>query len=275
MSLQAQIILVGCGNMGFAMLTGWLDRQAVEPGAVWVVEPTEELRTRADQLGVHTVADEGELPAELTARILLFAVKPQLMDKVLPAYAGLVERCNPAISSVAAGIGISRFEAAYGSNRAVIRVMPNTPSAIGQGMMVICANAQVSQAQLDFVHLLMEASGRAAIIDDEALMDAVTAVSGSGPSYLFHMIEALREAAVRAGLPNALAHELAMQTIVGAANYAEAASDDVAKLREQVTSPNGTTAAALDVLMREHDGMTSLLTEAVEAARKRSEELGG
>ncbi|MEO1748507.1 MAG: pyrroline-5-carboxylate reductase [Pseudomonadota bacterium] len=274
MSLQAEIVLVGCGNMGFAMLTGWLDKKAVESDAVWVVEPTDELRARADDLGVHTAAAAEELPDELSVRVLLFAVKPQLMDKVLPAYEPLVKRCNPAIASVAAGIGISRFEKAYGSNRAIVRVMPNTPSAIGQGMMVICANAQASQAQLDFVHLLMEASGRATIIDDEALMDAVTAVSGSGPAYLFHMIEALRKAAIKAGLPNELAHELAMQTIVGAANYAATASDDVAQLREQVTSPNGTTAAALAVLMREPDSMTSLMTEAVEAARKRSEELG-
>ena len=273
-SLQAQIVLVGCGNMGFAMLTGWLEKEVVQPEAVWVVEPTGVLRDRAANLGVQAVPDAADLPADLSARLLLFAVKPQLTDAVLPAYEPLVERSNPAIVSVAAGIGVARFEAAFGVNRAVVRVMPNTPSAIGQGMMVIFANRQVSQAQLDFVHLLMEASGKAAVIDDEALMDAVTAVSGSGPAYVFHMVEALRKAAIVAGLPDELAHELAMQTIIGAANYADAASEDVSKLREQVTSPNGTTAAALAVLMRDDDGLVALMVEAVEAARKRSEELG-
>ncbi|MEO0545226.1 MAG: pyrroline-5-carboxylate reductase [Pseudomonadota bacterium] len=272
--MKAQIVLVGCGNMGFAMLTGWLQKKAVEAPDVWVVEPTDALRQRAAELSVNTVASADALPSDLTARLLLLAVKPQLMDAVLPAYRELVEHCDPAIVSVAAGIGVARFEDVYGTNRAVLRVMPNTPSAVGQGMMVIYANAQVSQAQLDFVHLLMEASGVAAVIEDEALMDAVTAVSGSGPAYLFHMVEALRQAATSAGLPSDLAHILAKQTIVGAANYADAASDDVSKLREQVTSPNGTTAAALAVLMREDAGLVGLMTEAVEAARKRSEELG-
>lgn len=274
MSIQAQIVLVGCGNMGFAMLSGWLEKKVVQPESVWVVEPTESLLDRAANLGVHAVTGAADLPPDLNARLLLFAIKPQLMDAVLPAYEALVTHANPAIVSVAAGIGVDRFEMAYGSSRAVIRVMPNTPSAVGQGMMVIYANPQVSQVQLDLVHLLMEASGKAAIIDDEALMDAVTAVSGSGPAYLFHMVEALRQAAHAAGLPGDLAHLLAMQTITGAANYADAASDDVAKLREQVTSANGTTAAALAVLMREKNGLVALMTEAVEAARNRSRELG-
>ncbi|MEL6920046.1 MAG: pyrroline-5-carboxylate reductase [Pseudomonadota bacterium] len=275
MAKFAQIILVGCGNMGFAMLKGWIDRGAVDPDAVWVVEPSDALRVRAQGQKVRAVATALELPEDLSARVLLFAVKPQIMGSVLPDYADLVARTNPAIVSIAAGIAIDRFTQTYGDERAVIRVMPNTPSAIGQGMMVMCANAQASQAQTDFVHLLLEASGRVATIDDEALMDAVTGVSGSGPAYLFFMIETLRDAGVAAGLPEATAHTLAMQTIVGAANYAAAATDDVAQLRKQVTSPNGTTAAALAVLMNPETGMKPLIRKAVLASRDRSAELGG
>jgi pyrroline-5-carboxylate reductase len=175
--------------------------------------------------------------------------------------------------SIAAGTGTKVFEELLGPSAAVIRCMPNTPAAIGKGMMVMVSNTRVSSQAKDFVADLLSASGKVATIDDEALMDAVTAVSGSGPAYIFHFIEALTVASERAGLPAETARLLAMQTVYGAAALAAESGEDPGALRRQVTSPNGTTAAALGVLMGD-DRLTKLLTEAVEAARLRSIELG-
>ncbi|MFZ2100249.1 MAG: pyrroline-5-carboxylate reductase [Oricola sp.] len=269
---NGKVVLAGCGNMGFAMLQGWLDAKVLTPGDVFVVEPNEGLRDRAARTGVTTVADAADLPRDLAPATVILAVKPQVMDAALPAYRDFAER-GAAIVSVAAGIRIERFEKALGDRTAVIRVMPNTPAAVGAGMMVICANSHVDAAQMDFARQLMAASGEVAVIADEGLMDAVTAVSGSGPAYLFHMIEALTEAAKAAGLPDDIASLLSGQTIYGAAVYARQSGVAPGMLREQVTSPNGTTAAALSVLMGE-DRLTKLMTEAVEAARARSVELG-
>ena len=272
MAENRSVVLAGCGNMGFAMLQGWLASQALKPEDAYVVEPNEGLRERAAELDVTAVADAGDLPDGLVPAMIVLAVKPQAMDAVLPAYAALAQK-GAAIVSVAAGIRIARFEEEFGTDAAVIRVMPNTPAAVGAGMMAICANRAASPEQVEFAQTLMAASGDTAVIDDEALMDAVTAVSGSGPAYLFHMIEALTSAAKTAGLPDDLAAQLARQTIYGAAVYANRSGVAPGTLREQVTSPNGTTAAALDVLMGD-DRLTTLMTEAVEAARKRSVELG-
>ncbi|MEL6435387.1 MAG: pyrroline-5-carboxylate reductase [Pseudomonadota bacterium] len=271
---KAQVVLVGCGNMGFAMLAGWLEQSVLRPQTVWVVEPTGALRQRAQSLGVQAVSSANDLPPELQTEIIIFAVKPQVLGDVLRDYLDMAARSNPTIVSVAAGIGIARFSEAFGESAAIVRVMPNTPSAIGQGMMVVCPNAATDKPRLAHVEALMAASGKVATIHDETLMDAVTAVSGSGPAYVFHMVEAMRDAGVSAGLPQDIAHTLALQTVVGAANYASVADDDVAELRKQVTSPNGTTAAALDVLMDDSTGMRPLIRRAVEAARDRSKELG-
>jgi len=175
------------------------------------------------------------------------------------------------VVSIMAGTTIASISQACGGS--VVRAMPNTPAAIGKGMMVTFANDKVSAETMDFVDQLLAASGEVTSIDREDLMDAVTAVSGSGPAYIFHFIEALTVAAERAGLPLETAKLLAMQTVYGAAALAAESGEDPGKLRQQVTSPNGTTAAALSVLMGE-DRLTRLLTEAVEAARARSVELG-
>ncbi|MBN9044217.1 MAG: pyrroline-5-carboxylate reductase [Rhizobiales bacterium] len=269
--MQDTVVLVGCGNMGFAMLKGWLDSGIVKAGDVHVVEPTDALRERAAGAGVHAHADADALPAGLKPRMVLVAVKPQVMAKVLPAY----KRFAPAATfvSVAAGIPMALFETHLGKDAAVIRCMPNTPAAIGKGMLVTCRNANVTAENEAFVDRLLATSGKVASVDDEALMDAVTAVSGSGPAYVFHFIEALTDAGVAAGLPRETAGLLAMQTVMGAGALADASPDSPTKLREQVTSPNGTTAAALDVLMG-GDRLKKLVAEAVEAARKRSVELG-
>src|SRR5690606_11434236 len=189
----------------------------------------------------------------------------------VPAYARF--RDGATFVSVAAGTPIAAFERLLGAGAAVIRCMPNTPAAIGQGMMVTVANAHVAQPAAAFVRDLLSASGRAAERADEGLMDAVTAGSGSGPAYVFHFIECLTAAGEAAGLPADTARLLAMQTVYGAAALAAESGEEPGELRRQVTSPNGTTAAALSVLMGD-DRLKTLVAEAVEAARRRSAELG-
>jgi pyrroline-5-carboxylate reductase len=265
------VILVGCGNMGFAMLKGWLDNRILRAEDVHVVEPTDALRDRAASVGVQVYANAEALPADLQPHLVLIAIKPQIMAKVLPAY----KRFAPAATfiSVAAGIPVSLLEAQLGQDVGVVRCMPNTPAAIGKGMLVTYTNANVTAEIEAFVSRLLETSGKLASVNDESMMDAVTAVSGSGPAYVFHFIEALTDAGTTAGLPRETAAVLAMQTVMGAGALADVSADSPSKLREQVTSPNGTTAAALEVLMG-GNRLKTLLAEAVEAARKRSVELG-
>ncbi|PYE86391.1 pyrroline-5-carboxylate reductase [Phyllobacterium leguminum] len=269
--MSDRVVLVGCGNMGFAMLKGWLDSGALEPQAIHVVEPAAMLRQRAGELGVHTVAEAGELSADLNPRMVLIAVKPQAMAQVLPAYTRFAG--DVTFVSVAAGIPVALFEKHLGDKAAIMRVMPNTPAAIGKGMLVVYRNAHVTDANAVFINGLLKTSGEVASIADESLMDAVTAISGSGPAYVFHFIECLTDAGVTVGLDRDLAALLAMQTVYGAGALAAQSHESPTKLREQVTSPNGTTAAALDVLMSE-DRLEDLITKAVEAAKKRSVELG-
>jgi len=266
-----RVILVGCGNMGFAMLSGWLASGRLQPDEVGVVEPNDTLRARAGELGV-AAHDAIEALMDVRPDLVIFAVKPQVMGEVVPAYRHLADG-RTTFLSVAAGTGIAAFEAMLGQSVPIIRCMPNTPASIGRGMMVTVANAEVSGETKDFVNGLLSASGKAAEIDDEALMDAVTAVSGSGPAYVFHFIECLTKAGEAAGLPGDTAKLLAMQTVYGAGCLAAEAQEEPAELRRQVTSPNGTTAAALAVFM---DGgrLERLVSEAVEAARARSVELG-
>lgn len=269
--MPAKIVLVGCGNMGYAMLAGWLSSGKLSAQEAIVVEPTDALRERATALDVTALADAGEIAADASPRLVVFAVKPQVILDVVPAYV----RFKPSATyvSVAAGTPISAFENVLGADAAIVRCMPNTPAAIGKGMMVVVANANVDDATDAFVRDLLSASGKVASIDDEALMDAVTAVSGSGPAYVFHFIECLTAAGEKAGLPVETAKLLAMQTVFGAAALAAESSEEPGTLRQQVTSPNGTTAAALSVLMGDNR-LETLVTEAVEAARARSVELG-
>lgn len=269
--MNKTVMLAGCGNMGRAMLEGWLSSGQLAPAEVLVIEPVEALRTRAEALGVRTVADAAQIAVDITPHLIVFAVKPQTILEILPAYA----RFNTSATylSVVAGTPIATFEQLLGQEAAIIRCMPNTPAAIGKGMMVTVANAHVEPATAAFIRDLLSASGRVTEIADETLMDAVTAVSGSGPAYVFHFIECLTSAGEAAGLPADIAKTLAMQTIYGAASLAAASSEEPGELRRQVTSPNGTTAAALTVLM-EGERMKKLVEEAVAAACERSVELG-
>lgn len=269
--MTVRVLLVGCGNMGYAMLSGWLNSSKLASSETLVVEPNDDLRNRAARLGSIVAASAVELPADLSPELVVIAVKPQVIREVVAGYTRFAGKST--FLSIAAGTGIATFTGILGAGTAVVRCMPNTPASIGKGMMVVFSNPDVAEKTRLFVNDLLSASGEVATIDDEGLMDAVTAVSGSGPAYIFHFIECLTAAAEKAGLPAETAKLLAMQTVYGAASLAAESKEDPAVLRKQVTSPNGTTAAALDVLMGE-DRLKNLVADAVEAARARSVELG-
>ena len=269
--LTGALLLVGCGKMGGALLGGWLD-QGISADQGVVVEPALDSDRSAVPAGVTVLSDGGDIAADFSPAVVIFAVKPQVMGDVVPAYSRFAA-AGAVFLSIAAGTPIRFFEDNLGSAAAVVRVMPNTPAAVRQGMSVLCANSHASQAQRDLCGGLMAAVGDTAWLDDEALMDAVTAVSGSGPAYVFHLIECLAQAAVDVGLEPDLAARLALQTVAGSGELARQSDDDAAQLRVNVTSPGGTTQAALEVLMGS-GGLQPLMTAAVQAAEKRGRELG-
>lgn len=269
--MTASVVLVGCGNMGQAMLAGWLGSGKLKFGEVAVVEPNAALRDPARTLGAACFESASGL-ANASPKLVVLAVKPQVMLEVARDYRGMAD-AGATFLSVAAGTPIRALAGVLGERTPIIRCMPNTPAAIGKGMMVLCDNGRVDAATNEFVDELMASSGKVARVDDEELMHAVTAVSGSGPAYVFHFIECMIEAGRKAGLADDTARLLAMQTVYGAAALAAGSHDEPGTLRKQVTSPNGTTQAALEVLMGENR-LERLLSEAVEAARLRSIELG-
>ena len=264
------VLLVGCGNMGYAMLRGWLESDT--PPDVLVVEPAEALRARAEALGATVYATAEDLP-EISPVLIFLAVKPQVMADVVPAY-GRFAGGPATFLSVAAGTTIATLASLLPGPTPIIRSMPNTPACVGAGMIVCCADGRTTTNAKERATQLLTASGVVEWVEDEALMDAVTALSGSGPAYVFHMIECMTAAGLSVGLPEHLAAKMAMQTVMGAGRYAGLAEDPPGRLRQQVTSPGGTTAAALNVLMSD-DRLLGLITEAVKAARDRSRELGG
>jgi pyrroline-5-carboxylate reductase len=268
--LSGPLLLVGCGKMGGALLAGWI-ANGLAPTDTYVVEPDAGLRTQArDRHGVVAFAEPRELPTGLRPRATVFAVKPQAMAAVLPAYEQLAG--SGVVLSIAAGTAIARFEAAFGATTPVVRAMPNTPAAIGQGVTALIANPRASAAQRELCGQLMAAVGQVLWIDDEQHMHAITAMSGSGPAYVFHLIEVMAKAAIGSGLPEALAWPMARATVAGSAALAASSEETVEALRQQVTSPGGTTQAALQVLMAP-DGMQALFERAVAAATQRSREL--
>ncbi|TNF20277.1 MAG: pyrroline-5-carboxylate reductase [Rhodobacteraceae bacterium] len=258
------LVLLGCGKMGSAMLQGWL-ADGLPPEAVHVIDPQPSDWLRAT--GVHINMALPAAPA-----IVLIAVKPQMMGDALPAIQALA-RGESLFVSVAAGVTLARFEAVLGADSPIIRAMPNTPAAVGRGITALIGNARVSEAQMALAEGLLQAVGQTVRLADEAQMDAVTGVSGSGPAYVFHLIETLAAAGEAQGLPADLAMTLARATVGGAGVLAETAEESPAQLRINVTSPNGTTQAALEVLMDEETGFPALLRRAVKAATERSREL--
>ncbi|SDU29175.1 pyrroline-5-carboxylate reductase [Stappia sp. ES.058] len=264
------LVLVGAGKMGGAMLTGWI-ASGIDPQTIVVIDPapSSDLLSFAARKGFRL---DTALPAGTMAGVLLLALKPQMMASALDALKPSAD-AETLVISIAAGTPSAVFEAAFGET-AVVRVMPNTPSQVGRGMSVAFANARTSEAQRETVDTLLAAIGASAWIETEDQMDAVTAVSGSGPAYVFYLTEALAAAGVKAGLPEDLAMQIARQTVCGAGELMYRVETPAEELRRNVTSPNGTTAAALAVLMAD-DGLQPVLDAAVAAARKRSKELAG
>lgn len=259
------LVLLGCGKMGSAMLAGWL-KGGLPAGSVFVVDPNPSDWLKGQ--GVHLNAGLPDDPA-----IVLVAVKPQMMAEALPRLKPLGNG-RTLFLSVAAGTRIAHYEHTLGAKTPIVRAMPNTPAAIGRGITAICGNARASEAHLALSEALLSAVGQVVRLDGEHRMDAVTAVSGSGPAYVFHLIETLAAAGEAEGLPADLAMTLAKATVAGAGALAEEAGEDPGQLRVNVTSPGGTTAAALAVLMDEGQGFPSLLKKAVHAAAERGKELG-
>ncbi|MEM6849160.1 MAG: pyrroline-5-carboxylate reductase [Pseudomonadota bacterium] len=260
MSPERPLVLVGSGNMGGAMLEGWL-AAGRDKAAIIIVDP-------AAKVTPHGVRLE-PTPPDVTAHTVVMAVKPQMMADVMPAAAKMCDE-RTMILSVAAGIKVERLATMGGGP--VVRTIPNTPASIGKGATAAFAY-RAGAADRAFAEELLSAIGATQWVNDEALIDAATAVSGSGPAYVFHMVEAMTAAGEAEGLPPDVAAALARQTIVGAGALLERSELDPATLRSNVTSKGGTTAAALSVLMGE-GRLTRLMTEAVAAAAHRSRELG-
>ena len=265
-SIKHTLVLAGAGKMGGAMLAGWL-AQGLDAGKVAVIEPhpSDDLRALLTK-GVRLNPPPKDIGAAAT---LVVALKPQSFREAGPA---IKPFAGPAtlVVSIMAGTTIASIEAVCGGS--VVRAMPNTPAAIGRGITVAVAANNVSAAQRAVADALLRATGSVEWVDDESLMDAVTAVSGSGPAYVFLLAEELARAGVEAGLPPDLATKLARETVAGSGELLHRSELASATLRQNVTSPGGTTAAALEVLMAK-DGMQPLLTRAVAAATRRSREL--
>jgi pyrroline-5-carboxylate reductase len=264
------LLLVGCGKMGGALLSGWLERRSL--GRVIVIEPGAGQATAFRGHPDVTVGADLTAAAGMRPSVVVFATKPQVMDDVVPPYRRFAE-AGALFMSIAAGKTLGFFEKHLG-DVAVIRAMPNTPAQVGRGITVACANRRVDARQRALAEELLAAVGEVGWVDDEALIDAVTAVSGSGPAYVFLLAECLAEAGRAAGLPAELATRLARATVAGAGELLHRSEEPAATLRQNVTSPGGTTAAALAVLMAD-DGMRPMLIKAVAEATRRSRELAG
>lgn len=270
LALPGPFVLAGAGKMGSALLAGLL-RRGLDPRLVYVQDPqpAPAFRDELAQAGVTLTSKLDDLPQPPS--VILAAVKPQVMDDVFPPLAKLAGP-ETLVLSIAAGRTIESFARHLPDGTAVVRSMPNTPAAIGRGITVCVPNTHVTDAQRQLADTLLSAVGDVAWVEDEALLDAVTAVSGSGPAYVFLLAECLAEAGRKAGLDDDLAHALARATVTGAAELLHQSGLEPGKLRENVTSPGGTTAAALAVLMAE-DGLQPLLTKAVLAAAERGRSL--
>lgn len=262
------MVILGCGKMGSAMLEGWLGR-GLALNATWVIDPnpSDWLKNLARK-GLNLNAGMPAAPA-----VVLIAVKPQMMGAALPQVAGFAGK-DVLVLTVAAGTTIATYEDVFGEDTRIIRAMPNTPAAVGRGITAIIGNHAVTEEDLALSEALLSAVGKVVRLQDENQMDAVTAVSGSGPAYVFHLIEALAAAGQAEGLPEDLAMQLARATVTGAGELAHRAPETAAQLRINVTSPGGTTAAALAVLMDDETGFPALLRRAVKAAADRGRELG-
>ncbi|WP_373235963.1 pyrroline-5-carboxylate reductase [Cohaesibacter celericrescens] len=264
------LVLVGAGKMGGAMLSGWLD-MGLNPANVTVIDPglPQEMNQLAEQKGFRFIATPYGI---VCPDVVVVAVKPQVMDKVLPTLKSLVG-ASTVVISVAAGTPVSAFKAHLGEEALVVRAMPNTPAQVGRGMTAAFASHGVTASMRTLTAALLSSMGMFVWVESEGQIDAVTAISGSGPAYVFHMVEAMASAGEALGLDAETAGILARQTIVGAGELLHQSALPAATLRKNVTSPGGTTAAALNVLMAEQGGLGALMEKATTAARDRSIEL--
>ncbi|KQO82210.1 pyrroline-5-carboxylate reductase [Rhizobium sp. Leaf262] len=262
------VVLIGAGNMGGALLSGWL-KKGVAGSSIIVVDPgpSDAMMSLICESGATHLT---QAPTDKTAGILFLAIKPQLMDAVLPPLKPIVGP-QTVVVSIAAGKTLSGIEALLGKS-AAIRAMPNTPAMVGRGVTGAYANEVVTEQQRSLVETLLKVSGPVEWVATEADIDAVTAVSGSGPAYVFYLVECMAEAGRKAGLPADLAMRLARETVAGAGELLHQSPEEASRLRKNVTSPGGTTAAALSVLMAD-EGMQPLFDKAIAAAKKRAEEL--
>lgn len=257
------LALLGCGKMGSALLEGWL-AGGIDPASVQIIEPYPSDWLKAQGVVLN--------PDELRpASVAIIAVKPQMIADTAPALRAAAEQGSMMLS-IAAGTTIATFEEIFSATAAIVRVMPNTPAAVGRGISALVGNGAATDAHLTMAETLMASVGQTVRLESEAQMDAVTGVSGSGPAYVFHMIEALAQAGMAEGLPEAMAMQLARATVAGAGALADASGESAEQLRVNVTSPGGTTAAGLSVLMEE---LPDLMTRTVAAAAGRSRELQG
>lgn len=272
LQLDGPLLLAGAGNMGGAMLAGWLE-QGLSPAQILVQDPGPPPAVAAllQKAGIRPSASITGLDSP--PAVILVAVKPQAMDAVFPALAKLAGP-QTVVLSIAAGRTIAGFEMHLPPKTGVVRAMPNTPAAVGRGITVCCPNGHVTAAQRATCTALLSAIGDVAWVDREALIDPVTAVSGSGPAYVFYLVEAMAAAGIAAGLPAELSMQLARATVAGSGELLHRSDLPAEQLRRNVTSPNGTTHAALEVLMAP-DGLQPVMTAAIAAATRRSKELAG
>jgi pyrroline-5-carboxylate reductase len=269
-NVSGTLVLVGAGKMGGAMLDGWL-RLGFTRERIVILEP----RPSPDIEAVTKLGVRLNPPADAVREVafIVVAIKPQEAAAVVPTLKPLAGS-GALVISIMAGKTLAFLQGALGADSAIVRAMPNTPAAIGRGITVGVPNAKVTANQKTLAHRLLSAIGAVEWVEDEALIDAVTAVSGSGPAYVFLLAESLARAGAAAGLPADLAARLARATVSGSGELLHRSSLDAATLRQNVTSPGGTTAAALGVLMAA-DGLDPLMEKAIAAATKRSKELAG
>ncbi len=264
------LVLVGCGKMGGALLGGWA-KAGLAAASTCIVEPAGKDAVADEHAGAQFFSSAADLPAAMAPRIIVLAVKPQMMGSVLPQLTSMGGG-ETLILSIAAGFRVQGIAGALGEDTPIIRAMPNTPAAVGKGISAGVRSAGATASDHALVGELLAAVGEVVWVESEDDLDAVTGLSGSGPAYIFHMVEAMAAAGEAAGLEKDMAYRLARHTVIGAAALLDGSDEDARTLRRNVTSPKGTTEAALEILMAEN-GLSDLMRQAVRAATRRGREL--